>query len=246
MEINKPIDKIENQNNSDNSQPGVISTSEFLNFLKLACNVHESIILKDETATALDYNALAKNELVNGLLNLKSGSSPKSNGAEESCGNEKNGKCLSEMIGKTNNSFLNFCILDGNLQSENCSTHKWRYKGRFNEKSPLETLLSEKLNEVIGEGILDSILPFICAVNIPMHNDKIHINHTCGLKINKSNANNAKLLSPRIAVNKDKDDGANTSRSNADNSINLATTSAKDRNQRRKSNQSIGFLSEFV
>lgn len=140
--------------------------------------------------------------------------------------------------------------VDGNSQSEICpTTHKWRYKGRFNEKSPMETLLSEKLNEVIGEGMLDSILPFICAVNLPMHNDKLHINHTCGLKINKPNANNMKSLSPRIAGNKDKDkdDGPNTSRSNADGSaINLATTSAKDRNQRRKSNQSIGLLSEFV
>lgn len=140
--------------------------------------------------------------------------------------------------------------VDGNSQSEICpTTHKWRYKGRFNEKSPMETLLSEKLNEVIGEGMLDSILPFICAVNLPMHNDKLHINHTCGLKINKPNANNMKLLSPRVAGNKDKDkdDGPNTSRSNADGSaINLATTSAKDRNQRRKSNQSIGLLSEFV
>lgn len=113
----------------------------------------------------------------------------------------------------------------------------------------METLLSEKLNEVIGEGMLDSILPFICAVNIPMHNDKLHINHTCGLKINKPSANNTKSLSPRLVANKDKDkdDGPNTSRSNADGSaINLATTSAKDRNQRRKSNQSIGLLSEFV
>lgn len=91
--MNKPIEKIENPNNLENNhQIGVISTSEFLNFLKLACNVHESIILKDETVAALDYNALAKNELVNSLLSLKSGLSPKSNGESENCGIEKNGK----------------------------------------------------------------------------------------------------------------------------------------------------------
>lgn len=146
---------------------------------------------------------------------------------------------------RKNNEYL-YIFSDGNLQNEFFSTHKWRYRGRFNEKSPLETLLSEKLNEVISEGILDSILPFICAVNLPVHSDKIHINHTCGLKINKSNAHNSKLLSPRIAVNKDKDDGPNTSRSNTENSINLSTTSTKERNQRRKSNQSIGLLTEFV
>lgn len=136
--------------------------------------------------------------------------------------------------------YISIC-LDGHSQSENFSAHKWRYRGRFNEKSPIETLLSEKLNEVINEGIFDSILPFICAVNLPIHSDKIHINHTCGLKINKPNANNAKLLSPRIAVNKEKDDSPNTGRSNADNAI-----TTKERHQRRKSNQSIGLLSEFV
>lgn len=96
MEMNKPITKVDNQtepaNNSAN-QIGVISTSEFLNFLKLACHVHETIILKDENASALDYNALAKNEFVNGLVNLKSGQSPKSHGADD--GNiEKNGKYI--------------------------------------------------------------------------------------------------------------------------------------------------------
>lgn len=93
MELNKTINKIGNQTEpGNNNQCDVISTSEFLNFLKLACHIHESIILKDENAAALDYNALAKNELVNSLVNLKSGSSPKSIGAEES--NEKNGKYL--------------------------------------------------------------------------------------------------------------------------------------------------------
>lgn len=248
MDTNKPMDKVENQNSSDSNQFGIITTSEFLNFLKLACHVHESIILKDEAAAALDYNALAKNELVNSLLNLKSGSSPKSSGAEENAGIEKNGKYLiGNLICRVLSSFHTPpppSLSDGNVQSDNGSTHKWRYKGRFNEKSPMEALLSEKLNEVIGEGMLDSILPFICAANMPMQNDKMHISHTCGLKINKPTANNLKSSSPRIVGtrDRDRDDGPHTNRSNADNS----STSAKDRSQRRKSNQSIGLLSEFV
>lgn len=96
------IDKIENQNNSDSNQFGKISTSEFLSFLKLACHVHESIILKNESAAALDYNALAKNELVNSLINLKSSSSPKSSGAEENGGSEKNGKYFTRGTFKLN------------------------------------------------------------------------------------------------------------------------------------------------
>lgn len=143
----------------------------------------------------------------------------------------------------SSNKQLSFFFIDGNIHNENSTTYKWRYRGRFNEKSPLETLLSGKLNEVIGEGILDSILPFICAVNLPMQNDKVHINHTCGLKINKSNA---KVLSPRIGLNKDKDDGLNTNRSTNENASALITTAPKERNQRRKSTQSIGLLTEFV
>lgn len=78
--------------NSDNDLIGPISTSTFLNFLKLACTVHESIILKNENEKLLDYNALAKNELVNALLNLKSIQSPKSTATEDASGSDKNGK----------------------------------------------------------------------------------------------------------------------------------------------------------
>lgn len=92
---NKHANKSENPDELSNQS---ISTSEFLDFLKLTCRVHETIILKDENATALDYNALAKNELVNCLMKLKSGQSPKANGIDESCGSEKNGELKKKKI----------------------------------------------------------------------------------------------------------------------------------------------------
>lgn len=86
------MEKLEINHESSNPS-GVVSTSEFLNFLKLASRVHESIILKDDNAPAINYNALAKNELVNSLVNVKSGQSPKSNGAtDDSSSHEKNGE----------------------------------------------------------------------------------------------------------------------------------------------------------
>lgn len=89
----KHSDKLDNDNSN---QSGPISTSKFLDFLKLACRVHESIILKDDSGKALDYNALAKNELVNTLINSKSGQSPKSNGTEDGGSNDnKNGEFYS-------------------------------------------------------------------------------------------------------------------------------------------------------
>lgn len=126
---------------------------------------------------------------------------------------------------------------DGNIQPWNRS-----FKGRhsFNEKSPIDSALTEKLNEVINEGILDSILPFICAVNLPIQNDKLNVSHTCGLKTKSSG--NAKLLSPRIVVNNG--DTPNTSKSNNENP-NLRSTS-KEGHQRRKLIQSLGLLSEYV
>lgn len=95
---NKQIDKLDNIGECSN-QTGSITTSEFLDFLKLTCRVHESVILKDDNGKPLDYNALAKNELVNALVNLKSGQSPKSNGPEESC-SDKNGECYRKSNGE--------------------------------------------------------------------------------------------------------------------------------------------------
>lgn len=69
-----------------------ISMQDFLDFLKLACHVHESIAVvhdKDDKEKEIDYTALAKNDLVNGLINsTKSGQSPKLDVIDD----DKNGK----------------------------------------------------------------------------------------------------------------------------------------------------------
>lgn len=130
-------------------------------------------------------------------------------------------------------------FLDGTTQID---SQKWRSKGRtsFNDKSTLDNVLTEKLNEVINEGILDSILPFICAANLQVQNEKLNVSHTCGLKTKSSGSN--KLLSPRIVVNNT--ETSSTSKGNNEISSNLGSSS-KERHQRRKSNQSINLLSEY-
>lgn len=104
-------------------------------------------------------------------------------------------------------------------------------------------MLTEKLHEVISEGILDSILPFICAANLSIQNDKLSVSHTCGLKT--KSVHTTKVLSPRIVVNTEKDETNNANRSINDSTTNV-TTSSKDRQQRRKSSQSMGLLSEYA
>lgn len=49
------------------AKSGVISMHDFLDFLKLTCQVNESLDSRN-TDKELDYNLLAKNELVNSLL----------------------------------------------------------------------------------------------------------------------------------------------------------------------------------
>lgn len=65
-----------------------ISMHDFLDFLKLTCQVHQSITTKEDNTNGkneLDYNKLARNELVNSLLNSKadSSASPKSGDADK-------------------------------------------------------------------------------------------------------------------------------------------------------------------
>lgn len=73
----------------DKSVP--VSMQNFLDFLKLAGHVYESISNRDvdDNDNKIDYNALAAHDLVNGLINIKSGHNPKLDVSDES--NDKNG-----------------------------------------------------------------------------------------------------------------------------------------------------------
>lgn len=68
-----------------------ISMQNFLDFLKLAGHVHESISNRDvdDNDNQIDYNALAGHDLVNELINSKSSHSPKLDISDEN--NDKNG-----------------------------------------------------------------------------------------------------------------------------------------------------------
>lgn len=81
------------QHGKDDKQNS-ISMQDFLDFLKITCQVHESITAKEgcSTASTLDYNKLAKNELVNSLLNAKPASSlsPKAAESDNSGGASNN------------------------------------------------------------------------------------------------------------------------------------------------------------
>lgn len=77
-----------------------ISTHEFLDFLKISCQLQESIghrNIDDNSENEIDYNSLAKNDLVNALMNAKLISSPKTDSGENNGANERNGKSINAL-----------------------------------------------------------------------------------------------------------------------------------------------------
>lgn len=101
-------------------------------------------------------------------------------------------------------------------------------------------MLNDKLNEVIGEGILDSILPFICAAS----NQSIRNTNSCA---------NGKGKTSQIPISKDiTAEKSTTPRQSAiqdpkkTGDGNALLPIHKDRNVRRKSSHSLGIHSEWV
>lgn len=115
-----------------------------------------------------------------------------------------------------------------------------RRSNRFSEKTPLDALLSEKLNEIINEGVLDSILPFICAANLSTQSARSVVNHVCGLKTKQNG--NVKFPSPRLNSVAVENHFTNAT---TNESTSILTVPNKDRHIRRKSNQPTGLLSEY-
>lgn len=128
---------------SPNSEP--ISLNDFLQFLKLTCEVHESIDSRNLKSISIDYDALAKNEFINNLL-FKNKVRPCEVDETRDALNRKNSKAESAKA-----------VLKKSVSKI--------IKSKSGEVKPsLHPLLAEQLEEVINEGILDSILPFICSL----------------------------------------------------------------------------------
>lgn len=150
--------------NSPSSSDFQITLNDFFEFLKLSCHVNDMITNADnkshirepvppaESAAGIslkrnlqkdvfDFNTLAENPLVNGLLGLK----------------------LSHRVSSSrDNSSSQSNLL---LTDHKSSTHR-------NTRNPhtargLHPKLNEQLDYVINEGVLDSVLSFICPLPLP-------------------------------------------------------------------------------
>ena len=133
---------------SDKEKNSAISMHDFLDFLKITCQVNDSITNKAKNHQTIDYNQLAKNELVNNILNRP----------DKVCSPVKK------------DSFDDHKKGDKKIFKRRSNSHSKSSKTKhesIDSKLNIDTILSDKLEEVLNEGILDSILPFICPPNQP-------------------------------------------------------------------------------
>lgn len=131
-----------------------ISMHDFLEFLKITCQVNDSFNSSKKNPPPFDYNQLARNELVNSVHIRPRGATEGTSPArqvtvkrEDGTGQRKAYKKKSVSHGKSQKS-------------------KPTEAPDLTPKKGLDDLLNEKLDEVLNEGILDSVLPFICPNNV--------------------------------------------------------------------------------
>lgn len=102
------------------------------------------------------------------------------------------------------------------------------------ESQPLASILSKNLNHVINEGLLDSILPFICASDVPRI-AKYDLHHICALK-GKTGSQQSKPLCTSVQSTPATAVGKIISDRNAE---------QKEQQSRKKPNQSTPHLSKY-
>ncbi|XP_053688714.1 SANT and BTB domain regulator of class switch recombination [Sabethes cyaneus] len=133
-----------------------ISMHDFLEFLKITCQVNDSFNSNKKNPPSFDYNQLAKNELVNSIAtevltgnsNLPGTSPARRQAKKDSKDDPPSQKKVFKKKSLT--------------QSK---SQKSKQETVESSNRTLDTLLNEKLDEVLNEGILDSVLPFICPSN---------------------------------------------------------------------------------
>lgn len=174
-------------NNNTTSDVGIISMHDFLDFLKISCHVNE-VIENKSNSSCLDYNNLAKNELVNNLLS-KSNNPTLRNG--DSSDKEKESCRKSPLKEKK----------EGRRRSSLTKTTP-KFKKENDYLGHLDPFLKDKLNEVINEGILDSVLPFVCpAQNLNIQNTTKTLKHQLISKAPILETENEQKKSPRVTDN---------------------------------------------
>lgn len=137
------------ENRSNDTDVGVVKISDFLEFLNISFQVTDSINNKSQSKNSnqLDFDQLQNNDLITNLLTranaaVRSSSPPSSVDGRSSKGKSDDDKDEKKLRKR--------------------SVNKIRSKLSSYGERGLDPALQAKLDEVINEGILDSVLPFVC------------------------------------------------------------------------------------
>ncbi|XP_037934776.1 uncharacterized protein KIAA1841 homolog [Teleopsis dalmanni] len=166
--------------NGDKSSPGSlincsvdnddVELQEFLDFLNVSCQVNDAIARKSQQnlATSLpnkvklqqeiDFNELANNRLINNLYGFNRES--KENFQEPA-------KTTVDPIKSTTCNTRNSSV-NSTVQNIRTQQHAIHQRPDIVKLSNLHAKLNAKLDFVINEGVLDSVLPYICPVQVPI------------------------------------------------------------------------------
>ncbi|KFB42675.1 AGAP004888-PA-like protein [Anopheles sinensis] len=173
------------------AEPTAVETSEaismhdFLEFLNVTCQVNDSFNSSKKNPSTFDYNQLARNELVNSIQqNRADGAAGKGSDtasstispARQSVPLAAGGKKDSKVDDGPSTSSGTRSTLDKKMTPKKRAVSQKSQKSKPEvvevPKNRLETMLNEKLDEVLNEGILDSVLPFICPSNTSSYHHK--------------------------------------------------------------------------
>ncbi len=205
-----------------------ISMHDFLDFLKITCQLNESISgTIDKTNKKVDYDQLAKNELIHSILDKCNANNQASNGL---CEKGETGTAIAG--DKKGMQLVNYVRRFSFVENENLiqglpNKRRSSRKSKDEVKPSLDPALSEKLDEVIDEGILDSVLPFLCnSTNTSAGTSTLTATtHTCTTKsktsastinigtnvLNKPDVPNLKSQSETVVTTKNNKDTQHTS-----------------------------------
>uniref|UniRef100_A0A336LZB2 CSON008929 protein n=1 Tax=Culicoides sonorensis TaxID=179676 RepID=A0A336LZB2_CULSO len=137
------------ENRSNDTDVGVVKISDFLEFLNISFQVTDSINNKNQSKNSnqLDFDQLQNNDLITSLL-TRANTAIKHSPPSSVDGRNSKGKSEDEK--------------NDDKKSKKRSMTKGRSKFSSYHERGLDTALQAKLDEVINEGILDSVLPFVC------------------------------------------------------------------------------------
>ncbi|XP_070501493.1 SANT and BTB domain regulator of class switch recombination [Chironomus tepperi] len=153
--------KEDNIPDAEQNNVGVISMHDFLHFLKLSVNVNDTLDKQSKNPN-FNFEQLSKNDLVNNLMRKY-----KSIADTSFCSNIKivDGSKEDMIIKRKRSAKGGKNVSLKSKVGESCD----------NLFPNLNPTLTEKLDEVLGQGILDSLLPYISQQQQPVLQNKNHV-----------------------------------------------------------------------